>query len=120
MTGDHAVSAYAREDVTLNCSVDSRIPHEELEEVSWKKVDKDLTVLVFQEGVIQTDFTHERFRDRVEFFGPEEIHKGNFSLRIKDFRMEDNGMYRCAVYSGDFTANTTTERRLLGRLIETG
>ena len=116
MTGGHAVSAYANEDITLNCSVDSHIPPALLEEVSWTQVDQDITVLVLQEGVIQTDFTHERFRDRVEFFGPEEIHKGNFSLRIKDFRMEDKGLYRCEVYSGELTANTTVEILPLGKL----
>ncbi|XP_036427738.1 butyrophilin-like protein 2 [Colossoma macropomum] len=115
VTGGHAVSAYAREDVTLNCSVDSHIPPKELEKVSWKKVDQDITVLVFQEGEVQTDFTHERFRDRVEFFGPEEIHKGNFSLRIKTLQMEDKGLYRCEVLSGEFSAHTTVEI-LLGKL----
>ncbi|XP_036419810.1 uncharacterized protein LOC118803430 [Colossoma macropomum] len=112
VTGGHAVSAYAREDITLNCSVDSHIPPEQLEVVSWRKVDQDITVLVFQEGVIQTDFTHERFRDRVEFFGPEEIFKGNFSLRIKTLRMEDKGQYRCEVLSGEVSAHTTVEIHL--------
>ncbi|XP_036428990.1 uncharacterized protein LOC118809627 isoform X2 [Colossoma macropomum] len=109
VTGGHAVSAYVHEDFTLSCSVDSHISPEELEVVSWKKVDQDITVLVFQEGEVQTDFTHERFRDRVEFFGPEEIHKGNFSLRIKTLRMEDKGLYRCEVLSGEVSAHTTVE-----------
>ncbi|KAL6474812.1 hypothetical protein MHYP_G00158520 [Metynnis hypsauchen] len=112
VTGGHAVSAYAREDVTLNCSVDSYIPPELLEEVTWRKVDQDITVLVFQEGEVQEDYTHERFRDRVEFFGPEEIHKKNFSLRLKDLRMEDKGLYRCEVLSGELSANTTMEIHL--------
>ncbi|XP_036416380.1 uncharacterized protein LOC118800276 [Colossoma macropomum] len=114
VTGRHAVSAYAHEDITLSCSVDSLIPPKQLEDVSWKKVDQGITVLVFQNGVIQTDFTHERFRDRVESFGPEEIHKGNFSLRIKTLRMEDKGLYRCEVLSGEFSAHTTVEILPLG------
>ncbi|KAL7869896.1 hypothetical protein AOLI_G00138840 [Acnodon oligacanthus] len=112
VTGDHAVSACVHEDVTLNCSVDSYIPPKELEEVSWTKVDQDLTMLILQEGVIQTDFTPNRFRDRVEFFGPEEIHKGNFSLRLKNLRMEDKGLYRCEVLSGEFSAQATVELHL--------
>ncbi|XP_037400164.1 uncharacterized protein LOC108431368, partial [Pygocentrus nattereri] len=112
VTGGHAVSAYAREDVTLNCSVDSHMSPKELERVSWTKVDQDITVLVFQEGEVLTDFSHERFRDRVEFFGPEEIHKGNFSLRLKYLRMEDKGLYRCEVLSGEFSAQTTVEIHL--------
>ncbi|KAI4879780.1 hypothetical protein NFI96_032743, partial [Prochilodus magdalenae] len=85
------------------------IPFKELEEVTWTKVDQDLTVLVLQEGVVQTRFTHERFRDRVEFFGPEETHKGNFSLRLKNVKLEDGGLYRCKVLSGELSANTTVE-----------
>uniref|UniRef100_A0A3B4DS04 Ig-like domain-containing protein n=1 Tax=Pygocentrus nattereri TaxID=42514 RepID=A0A3B4DS04_PYGNA len=112
VTGDHAVSAYVHEDVTLNCSVDSYIPPKELEEVSWTKVDQDVTMLILQEGVIQTDFTPQRFRERVEFFSPEEFHKGNFSLRLKDLRMEDKGLYRCEVLSGEFSAQTTVEIHL--------
>ncbi|KAI4882129.1 hypothetical protein NFI96_015805, partial [Prochilodus magdalenae] len=114
VTGGHAISSYAREDVSLNCSVASRIPGELLEDVTWKKVDQDITVLVFQEGDVQTEFTHERFRDRVELFGPEEIHKGNFSLRIKDLKLEDKGLYRCEVLSGELAANTTVEILRLG------
>ncbi|KAL7857503.1 hypothetical protein SRHO_G00164020 [Serrasalmus rhombeus] len=112
LIGGHAVSANAREDVTLNCSIDSQIPPELLEVVSWTKVDQDITVLVFQEGEVQEDFTHERFRERVEFFGPEEIQRGNFSLRLKDLRMEDKGLYRCEVLSGEFSAQTTVEIHL--------
>uniref|UniRef100_A0A3B4DRZ4 Ig-like domain-containing protein n=1 Tax=Pygocentrus nattereri TaxID=42514 RepID=A0A3B4DRZ4_PYGNA len=112
LIGGHAVSAYAREDVTLNCSIDSHIPPELLEVVSWTKVDQDITVLVFQEGEVQEDFTHERFRERVEFFGPEEIQRGNFSLRLKDLQLEDKGLYRCEVLSGEFSAQTTVEIHL--------
>ncbi|KAL7869898.1 hypothetical protein AOLI_G00138860 [Acnodon oligacanthus] len=112
VTGGHTVSAHAREDVTLNCFVDSHILPEELEDVSWMKVDQNITVMVFQEGEVLTDFTHESFRDRVESFGPEEIHGGNFSLRIKNLRMEDKGLYRCEVLSGEFSAQTTVEIHL--------
>ncbi|KAI4874924.1 hypothetical protein NFI96_021649, partial [Prochilodus magdalenae] len=108
-SGGHAVSPYVGEDITLNCSVVSHIPFKELEEVTWTKVDQDLTVLVLQEGVVQTRFTHERFRDRVEFFGPEETHKGNLSLRLKNVKLEDGGLYRCKVLSGELSANTTVE-----------
>ncbi|KAI4901968.1 hypothetical protein NFI96_032800, partial [Prochilodus magdalenae] len=112
VTGGHVVSVYTGEDVTLKCSVDSHILSEMLE-VSWKKVNPQIPVLIFQEGDILTESTHERYR--VEFFGPEEIQKGNFSLRLKELRTEDKGLYICEVFSGEFAANTTVEVQQLGK-----
>ncbi|XP_072522996.1 uncharacterized protein [Salminus brasiliensis] len=109
VVGGHVISAYAREDITLNCSVDSHIPPEKLEEVSWKKVDQQIPVLIYQDGAVQAESTHERYMDRVEFFGTEEIHRGNFSLRLKELQTEDKGLYICEVFSGEFSANTTVE-----------
>ncbi|XP_036427739.1 butyrophilin-like protein 2 [Colossoma macropomum] len=108
VTGGHVVSAYVGEDITMNCSVDSSVPPEKLEEVSWKKVDQQIQVLIFQNGVVQTESTHERYTDRVEFFSPE-IQKGNFSFRLKDLRTEDKGLYICEAFFGEFAANTTVE-----------
>ncbi|KAI4881558.1 hypothetical protein NFI96_032698 [Prochilodus magdalenae] len=114
VTGGNATFRYTHGNVTLNCTVASHIPAEELEEVAWKKVDQETIVLVFQEGVIETGFTHKRFKDRVEFFGPEEILNGNFSLRLKDVRMEDEGLYRCEVFAGKLAAHATVEILHLG------
>ncbi|KAI4872823.1 hypothetical protein NFI96_020813 [Prochilodus magdalenae] len=116
VTGGHAEFLYTRGNLTLNCAVASTIP---TEEVTWKKVDQETVVLVFQEGVIETGFTHERFRERVEFFGPKEILNGNFSLRLKDVRMEDKGLYRCEVSAGKLSAHTTVEILHLGKLTST-
>ncbi|KAL7869895.1 hypothetical protein AOLI_G00138830 [Acnodon oligacanthus] len=113
VTGGHVISAYASEDITLNCSADSSVPPEELE-VSWKKVDQQIPVLLFLNGEIQTESTHKRFRDRVEFFSREERQKGNFSLRLKDLQIEDKGQYMCEVFSGEFADNTIVEVQHLG------
>ncbi|XP_036428991.1 uncharacterized protein LOC118809628 [Colossoma macropomum] len=109
----HVVSAYTGEDITMDCSVDFHIPPEKLE-VSWIKVDQQIPVLIFQNGEVQTESTHERYIDRVEFLSPEERQKGNFSLRLKDLRTEDKGLYVCKVFSGDFSANTTVKVLQLG------
>ncbi|KAI7804017.1 hypothetical protein IRJ41_019746 [Triplophysa rosa] len=103
-----SLSVYVGEDVTLNCSVDSHIPPEHIEEVSWKKKDKDehITVLLYQNKKINPDTSDERYRDRVEFFS-DEIHRGNFSLRLKRVRTEDKGLYMCHVFAGRFSDNTT-------------
>ncbi|KAI4904732.1 hypothetical protein NFI96_032160 [Prochilodus magdalenae] len=114
VTGGHAVFLYTHDNVTLHCAVASSILPEKLEEVTWKKVGQETTLLIFQEGAIETGFTHERFKDRVEFFGPEEILNGDFSLKMKDVQMEDEGLYRCDVHSGKLSAYTTVEILHLG------
>ncbi|XP_051988203.1 uncharacterized protein LOC127647777 isoform X2 [Xyrauchen texanus] len=112
---DHSISAYAGEDVTLNCSVDSHITPEEIEELSWKKTDKDgdILVLLYQNNEPLPESSHEQYRDRVEFF-TDEISKGNFSLRLKSVRTEDKGVYMCQVFAGGVSANTTVELEQLG------
>ncbi|XP_051988199.1 uncharacterized protein LOC127647776 isoform X3 [Xyrauchen texanus] len=112
---DHSISAYAGEDVTLNCSVDSRITPEEIEELSWKKTDEDgiILVLLYQNNKPLPESSHEQYRDRVEFF-TDEISKGNFSLRLKSVRTEDKGVYMCQVFAGGVSANTTVELEQLG------
>ncbi|KAI5085814.1 junctional adhesion molecule-like isoform X2, partial [Silurus meridionalis] len=109
VSGGHVISAYVGEEITLNCSVDSHIPSEKIEEVSWKKQDEDLLVLLYQEGDILTESTHGRFKDRVEFFSAEDRNKGNFSMRLKDIRTEDKGLYICSAFSGTLSDNTTVE-----------
>ncbi len=110
-----SISASVGEDVTLNCSVDSHITPEHIEEVSWKKTDEDknILVLVFQNNETLSDSAHERYRDRVEFFTAE-IPKGNFSLRLKSVRTEDKGVYMCHVFAGELSANTTVVLEQLG------
>ncbi|KAI5102853.1 butyrophilin-like protein 2, partial [Silurus meridionalis] len=114
VSGAHIISAYAGEDITLNCSVDSHIPSEKIEEVSWKKRDEDLLLLLYLEGDILTELTHERFKGRVEFFSTEDRNKGNFSMRLKDVRTEDKGLYICSAFSGTLSDNTTVEVQRLG------
>ncbi|XP_047672910.1 uncharacterized protein LOC113638948 [Tachysurus fulvidraco] len=111
VSGAHIISAYAGEDITLNCSVDSHVTPEE---VSWTKTDEGILVMLYEEGEIRTDSTGERYVDRVEFFSAEERNKGNFSLRLKNVRTEDKGLYMCLVFSGALSANTTVEIQQLG------
>ncbi|KAA0706188.1 Butyrophilin-like protein 9 [Triplophysa tibetana] len=105
---DQSLSVNVGEDVTLNRSVDSHIPPEDIEEVSWKKTDKDehILVLLYQNNKIHPDSSDEQYRHRVEFFD-DEIHRGNFSLRLKRVRTEDKGEYMCQVFAGPLSSNTT-------------
>uniref|UniRef100_A0A9J7ZU72 Ig-like domain-containing protein n=1 Tax=Cyprinus carpio carpio TaxID=630221 RepID=A0A9J7ZU72_CYPCA len=123
ISGDHlkvsgssrSISASVGEDVTLNCSVNSHITPEHIDEVSWKKTDedKDILVLLYQNNQTLSDSSNERYRDRVEFFTAE-IPKGNFSLRLKSVRTEDKGVYMCQVFAGGLSANATTVLDQLG------
>uniref|UniRef100_A0A672NMM5 Ig-like domain-containing protein n=1 Tax=Sinocyclocheilus grahami TaxID=75366 RepID=A0A672NMM5_SINGR len=110
-----SISASVGEDVTLNCSVDSHITPEHIEEVSWKKTDedKDSLVLLYQNNQTLSDSSDERYRDRAEFFTAE-IPKGNFSLRLKSVRTEDKGVYTCQVFAGGLSAYATAELVQLG------
>ncbi len=110
---NHPISAYVGEDVTMNCSVDSHITPEEIDEVSWRKTYKNeiILVLVFEKNKIVS--SDERYRDRVEFYTAE-IPKGNFSLRLRSVRTEDKGDYMCQVNAGNFSANTTAVLEQLG------
>ncbi len=110
-----SVSAYDGEEVTLNCSVDSHIPLEHIDEVSWIRTDGDgdILVLLFQNNETFSDSLDEQYRDRVEFFTAE-IPKLNFSLRLKSVRTEDKGVYMCLVFAGGLSANATVVLEQLG------
>ncbi|KAK9978825.1 hypothetical protein ABG768_020563 [Culter alburnus] len=112
---DRSISVSVGEDVTLNCSVDSHITPEDFEQVSWKKTDEDeeILVLLYQDNEALPEASHERYRDRVEFFTAE-IPKGNFSFRLKSVRTEDKGVYMCQVFAGGALANATVVLERLG------
>ncbi|XP_039544385.1 junctional adhesion molecule-like [Pimephales promelas] len=114
-----SMSAYDGEDVTLNCSIDSHIKPEHIEEVSWSKTDEDedIPVLLFLNN--ETFPQDDQYRDRVEFF-TDEIPKGNFSLRLKSVRIEDKGVYICQVFAGVLSANTTVLLERLGESTKHG
>ncbi|KAG7455335.1 hypothetical protein MATL_G00255530 [Megalops atlanticus] len=109
---DQAISVHAGEEVIMNCIVDTHVPLNELQ-VEWLKTDQDIMVLLFSEGESRPESQHERYQARAQFF-PEEIQKGNFSLKLRDVKTEDKGEYMCSVHSDSQSANTTA------RLLELG
>ncbi|XP_060781240.1 uncharacterized protein LOC132889092 isoform X2 [Neoarius graeffei] len=104
---DRAIFADGGQDVTLNCSVDSHVPISEIEEVTWKKIDRDqdILVLLYQDSEIFPDSSHERYQGRVEFFSSE-IPKGNFSLKLRDVKVEDKGEFMCEVHTRNMSGHT--------------
>ncbi|XP_047668831.1 uncharacterized protein LOC113655243 isoform X2 [Tachysurus fulvidraco] len=105
---DQIIFASKGEDVVLNCSVDSRVPASEIEEVTWKKTDRDpeILVLLYQDSEIFPDSSHESYQGRVDFFSSE-IPKGNFSLKLMDVKMEDKGEFTCEVHTRNMSGRTT-------------
>ncbi|KAK3573345.1 hypothetical protein QTP86_024043, partial [Hemibagrus guttatus] len=105
---DRAVFAFGGEDVTLNCSVDSHVPVIEIEEVTWKRMDRDpeILVLLYQDSEIFPDSSHESYQDRVDLFSSE-ILKGNFSLKLKDVKIEDKGEFTCEIHTRNMSGRTT-------------
>ncbi|XP_036421657.1 butyrophilin-like protein 3 [Colossoma macropomum] len=108
----HPIFTSVGEEVILSCSVDSQIPVHQLEEVTWKK-HPDIPVLLFQENQTFSEFSHESYRERAEFFTTE-IPRGNFSLRLKDVRMEDKGEFICEVHTADPSGQTTVIIQRIG------
>ncbi|XP_062404728.1 butyrophilin-like protein 2 [Sardina pilchardus] len=106
----HPVFAYVEGEVVLNCSVDSST--QSLEEVTWKRKDNEIPVLLYEEGKVRSDSSHDRYRGRAEF--AKENSKSDFSLRLKDLRTVDKGEYICVVHSGQLSANTTVTLLGLG------
>ncbi|XP_035387523.1 matrix remodeling-associated protein 8-like [Electrophorus electricus] len=97
---DRAVVASVGEEVILNCSVDSHLPANKIEQVSWRRTDGDIPVLLFQDNETFPESSHERYQGRTEFFITE-IPKGNFSLKLRNVKMEDKGEFMCEVHTSD-------------------
>ncbi|KAL6487986.1 hypothetical protein MHYP_G00046120 [Metynnis hypsauchen] len=110
---DHAIFASVGEEVILNCSVDSNLPAHMIEEVSWKKRSQgqDNLILFFQDN--EVFLSHESYQERAELFITE-IPKGNFSLKVKDVKLEDKGEFICEVHTSDWSAHTTVVLQKLG------
>ncbi|KAJ8338622.1 hypothetical protein SKAU_G00354080 [Synaphobranchus kaupii] len=110
---DVPIFAYARDDVILNCSVDTHVPLKELQ-VEWLKTNGEILVLLFAEGQNRPESQNERFIGRAEFFS-EEIPKGNFSMKLKNVKTEDNGEFQCKVHTDRESVNATAWLKELGK-----
>ncbi|XP_039368405.1 uncharacterized protein LOC120390136 [Mauremys reevesii] len=86
------------EDVILNCSFQSKLNHQPLN-ITWKKEEKegpDLLVHSYFSQLDQLETQDEAYRGRTQLY-PERFHEGNASLRLKNVRLEDDGVYTCHV-----------------------
>ncbi|KAL4647794.1 hypothetical protein GN956_G8822 [Arapaima gigas] len=101
---DKPVYAHAGEVVVLQCSVDTSRPVEKLQ-VEWIKTENE--ILLYSAG------RFDRLWDRAEFF-TEEIPKGNFSMKLRNFKIQDKGEYVCNVHTDTGSANVTVQVKDLG------
>ncbi len=98
--------------VVLPCYVDKALPTEDLE-VEWRRTDPETLVHLYQDGESQPEAQQHEYQDRAHFF-TEEIQRGNFSLRLDDLRAEDEGRYRCTVFSQQESGETVVEIKNVG------
>ncbi|XP_076831592.1 uncharacterized protein LOC143477022 isoform X2 [Brachyhypopomus gauderio] len=102
---DRAVVASVGEEVILNCSIDSHLPANRIEQVAWRHMDRDVLVLLFQDNETFPESSHKSYQGRAEFFLTE-IPKGNFSLKLKNVKMEDKGGFMCEVHTREQSGHT--------------
>ncbi|XP_066577958.1 butyrophilin subfamily 1 member A1 [Amia ocellicauda] len=91
------VVVLAGEDAVLPCYLSPNISAEDME-IRWFTETYVTPVCLFRYA--QYDFSHQMpsYKDRAELF-PEELKKGNVSLRLKDVQSSDVGGYYCLVRS---------------------
>ncbi|MBN3317040.1 VTCN1 inhibitor, partial [Atractosteus spatula] len=106
------------DEVLLPCSVDSTVTLQELE-VQWLRTDPDTLVHLFSEGESRLESQDQNYRGRAELF-PQEIPRGNFSLRLERMMPEDAGVYRCTVHTAQGSGETTVELKEQEHLVVTG
>ncbi|KAL1279074.1 hypothetical protein QQF64_025747 [Cirrhinus molitorella] len=103
--------------VVLPCYVDELLLTEGLE-VEWRRTGSESLVHLFLDGKSQAQKQQQDYQDRAHFF-TDQIHHGNFSLRLDNLRAEDEGQYTCAVYSQQDSGETVVEIKI-ERLLVSG
>ncbi|XP_018596339.1 uncharacterized protein LOC108927487 [Scleropages formosus] len=103
--------------VLLPCFVENPLPLEELE-VVWKRTDSEAIVHLFQERESRPESQDPSYMDRAQFF-MQEIPKGNFSLLLESVMPEDEGTYKCIVYT-NLQHNETLVKMSIERLMVSG
>ncbi|KAM9114710.1 uncharacterized protein ACDP82_019371 [Pangshura tecta] len=86
------------EDIILNCSFQSELNHHPLN-ITWKKEEEggpDLLVHSYCSELDPLETRDEAYQGRTQLY-PERFHKGNASLRLRNVRLEDDGVYTCHV-----------------------
>ncbi|RXN37634.1 butyrophilin 2 [Labeo rohita] len=91
--------------VDLPCQVKKSLLENNLK-VEWRRA--ETLVHLYEDGKSQADKQHEDYHKRAHFL-KKKIKDGNFSLRLKKLRDEDEGIYRCKVYRGQNCVRSANE-----------
>uniref|UniRef100_A0A8C9TGR0 Ig-like domain-containing protein n=1 Tax=Scleropages formosus TaxID=113540 RepID=A0A8C9TGR0_SCLFO len=95
------VAAVAGEDVVLPCYLKPNISAVDLS-IEWLRVHtEDPVVHLYQDHEDRNEKQIPSYRGRTSLF-PEELRKGNTSLKVKNVRGSDNGEYKCFIQAGDW------------------
>ncbi|XP_029112237.1 butyrophilin subfamily 3 member A2-like [Scleropages formosus] len=95
------VVAVAGEDVVLPCYLKPNISAVDLH-VEWFRVQTNNPLVHFyRDHEDRNEKQIPSYRGRTSLF-PEELMKGNTSLKIKNVRGSDNGEYKCFIQAGDW------------------
>ncbi|KAG7477442.1 hypothetical protein MATL_G00069660, partial [Megalops atlanticus] len=90
------VVAEVGEDVVLPCYLKSNISLEDMR-VEWFRIDSSNSVHLYQEREIRNENQISSYRRRTALF-PEELKKGNASLRLTRVQASDEGQYKCFIH----------------------
>ncbi|RXN11577.1 polymeric immunoglobulin receptor-like protein [Labeo rohita] len=102
--------------VDLPCQVKKSLLENNLK-VEWRRTDSETLVHLYEDGKSQTDKQHKDYHKRAHFL-KKKIKDGNFSLRLKKLRDEDEGIYRCKVYRGQNCVRSANEELKLGENVD--
>ncbi|XP_015217107.2 butyrophilin subfamily 1 member A1-like isoform X3 [Lepisosteus oculatus] len=93
------VVVFPGEDAVLPCYLSPDISTGDLE-IKWFREDYRTAVCLYQYGSYNFEKQNPSYSGRAELF-PEELPRGNMSLKLKDVRRSDHGKYKCVVESAE-------------------
>ncbi|XP_051782678.1 uncharacterized protein LOC114669693 [Erpetoichthys calabaricus] len=103
------VTAMEGSTVILNCSVPVKGSMSISVEILDWLFNNTTVVHRHEKGADDHEYQHEHFRGRTELF-TKELPSGNFSLLLKDVKLNDTGLYTCQAYMS--TGSSTNDCQL--------
>uniref|UniRef100_W5LW18 Ig-like domain-containing protein n=1 Tax=Lepisosteus oculatus TaxID=7918 RepID=W5LW18_LEPOC len=101
------VIVFPGEDAVLPCYLSPEISAEDLQ-IRWFRKDYNDPVCLYESGWYNFEGQSPDYRDRAGLF-PEELHRGNVSLSLRDVRRSDHGQYKCYVVSKQVEDDTVID-----------